>query len=100
MSNEEFKIINKIFELKEIKSGHILYQRYAEAADARDRERVYEWKLIKFLGYQNAEGSEEKDLLLNRYFIKKIGIEYPKKITSEVKKNILREIRLNELGIK
>ena len=100
MSNEEFKIINKIFEFKEIKSGHILYQRYAEAADARDRERVYEWKLIKFLGYQNAEGSEEKDLLLNRYFIKKIGIEYPKKITSEVKKNILREIRLNELGIK
>lgn len=100
MSKEEFKIINKIFEFKTIKSEHILYQKYSEAADARDRERVYEWKLIKFLGHKNPESLEEKDLLLNEYFIQKIGIQYPKKITLEVKKNILRQIRLNELGIK
>lgn len=100
MNNEEFIIINKIFEFKEVKSQHIFYQRYAEAANARDKERVYEWKLIKFLGHKNPESTEEKDLLLNKYFIQKFGIEYPKKITTDSKKKILRQIRLNELGIK
>ena len=99
MSSDELKIIAKIFEFKEIKSYHIFYQRYSEAADARDKERIYEWKLINFLGYKRAEGSEEKDLVLNEYFLKKLGIEYPKKITSELKKNILRQIKLKELGI-
>jgi hypothetical protein len=36
MSSDELKIIAKIFEFKEIKSYHIFYQRYSEAADARD----------------------------------------------------------------
>jgi hypothetical protein len=99
MSSDELKIIVKIFEFKEIKSNHIFYQRYSDAADARDKERFYEFKLIKFLGYKNYEGSEEKYLLLSEYFIKNFEIEYPKKITTKFKKNILRQIKLKELGI-
>ena len=43
MSNDELKIIIKILESKETKSNAIFYQKYSEAADARDRERVYEY---------------------------------------------------------
>ena len=55
MSNDELKIIIKILESKETKSNAIFYQKYSEAADARDRERVYESKLINFLGYKKGD---------------------------------------------
>jgi hypothetical protein len=98
MSNDELKIIIKILESKETKSNAIFYQKYSEAADARDRERVYESKLINFLGYKKLD-SNTKEKILNEYFIKKLGIEYSKKITPEIKKYIFRQIKLNELGI-
>jgi hypothetical protein len=98
MTNNELEIIVKIFEYKEIKSGHIHYQRYSDAADARDKERFYEWKLMKFLGYSDCSNID-KEKKLNEYFIKNLGIEYTKKITPEFKKSILRQMKLNELGI-
>lgn len=101
MSSDELKTVVKIFEYKEIKSDHIFYQRYAEAANARDCERDYEWKLLNILGYEplDACNSMKKEKLLNNYFLEKFKIEYPKKITTEFKNSVLRQIKLNELGI-
>lgn len=98
MKNDELKIIIKLFEYKEIKSGHIFYQRYAEAANARDCERDYEFELLNILGYQVSD-NKTKEKILNDYFLENFNIVYPKKITTEFKNGVLRQIKLNELGI-
>ena len=103
MSNKELKIIIKIFELKEKKTQCIHNQSYANAAEFRDRERDYELKLLKLSG-EHIDTSDEfiqldrKDKM-NQYFRKNFGIEYPNNTNPEFRKKILRQIKLNELGI-
>ena len=96
MSNKELQLILNIFDFKEVKSNAIFYQKYSEAATARDKERDYESELVKFLGHNN---SSDNIKILNEYFIKNFDIEYPKKISNQLKNNILRQIKLNNLGI-
>lgn len=105
MSNEELELILKIFEFKEIKSNAIFHQKYTEAANARDEERDYEAKFLKICGYEyndimvNSQDHRIRESLMNDYFLKNLGMEYPKSMTNEFKKNIIREIKLIKLGI-
>lgn len=99
MNKLEFELVLKIFELKDLKSKHIFYQRYADAADARDQEREFEWQLLNLLGHKRTTSVVTKEKLLNEYFLKRFSIEYPKNMTIEFKKKLIRQIKLEELGI-
>lgn len=103
MSRDELLLIVKILELKELKSNFINTRSYDKAADTRDQERLHEWKLLKILGFTSRECFEttnmRKDEILSDYFLEKFNIKYQSKITNNFKKSILRQIKLNELGI-
>lgn len=100
MSRDELLLIVEILDLKELKSNFINTRSYDKAADARDQERFHEWKLLKILGFTSKETTNmRKDEILNDYFLEKFNIKYQRKITNNFKKSILRQIKLNELGI-
>lgn len=108
MNNKELEIIIKIFELKQKKTECINIQSYESAADFRDKERDYELKLLEIIGLSSVLSSEfphianahfERKIKMNEYFTKNFGIEYPNNMNSEFRKTIIRQIKLNKLGI-
>jgi hypothetical protein len=112
MNNKELEIIIKIFELKQKKTECINIQSYESAADFRDKERDYELKLLEIIGFSSVLSSEfphianahflnltERKIKMNEYFTKNFGIEYPNNMNSEFRKTIIRQIKLNKLGI-